>query len=115
MQPAGMTWLNHKLTTHNDGVKIHSPEDRDETIDKTSVEYQSLVGDLIYLADCTRLDLDFIVGNMGSGNHETTYRNWDILKAEIRYVHGTKIWASDKCQKVRGESGGLKRSVILNF
>lgn len=87
---AGLKNSNSRKKLYLDGMKLHGP-DGNEISGNTPVEtYKRLVGDLHYLEDRTCPDLDFIVGKMGSGNHEPTKRHWAMLKITLIYLERTK-------------------------
>lgn len=49
-----------------------------------------LVGDLQYIADCTRSDISYAVGRLVAVLAEPTVRHWTILKATLIYLRKTR-------------------------
>ena len=82
---------NPRSTLYNPGQDIHAPNDEDEFIGSEQAEvYRKAVGELRYLADCTRPDLAFIASKLASTIARPTKRHWGILKLTTRYVQGTR-------------------------
>lgn len=52
-------------------------------------EYRSIIGALIQLAVCTRLDLSFAVCALARHVHIPTARHVSLLKRVLRYLAGT--------------------------
>lgn len=85
-----MTGCNAKQTPYVDGAAHHAPAPDDEYKPGTETKFKQLIGELRYLADCTRLDLSFIVGRLGAAEPQPTARHWQLLKATMRYLAGKR-------------------------
>ncbi|UYV75442.1 hypothetical protein LAZ67_13000282, partial [Cordylochernes scorpioides] len=72
---------NSKLT------KISSIESENEPVKK--VEYQSLIGSLIYLSVSTRPDIAYAVSALGQFSNDPRRQHWNAAKRVLRYLKGT--------------------------
>ncbi|UYV65699.1 hypothetical protein LAZ67_3005177 [Cordylochernes scorpioides] len=72
---------NSKLT------KISSIEGENEPVKK--VEYQSLIGSLIYLSVSTRPDIAYAVSALGQFSNDLRRQHWNAAKRVLRYLKGT--------------------------
>ncbi|UYV67807.1 K02A2.6-like [Cordylochernes scorpioides] len=72
---------NSKLT------KISSIEGENEPVKK--VEYQSLIGSLIYLSVSTRPDIAYAVSALGKFSNDPRRQHWNADKRVLRYLKGT--------------------------
>ncbi|UYV84396.1 hypothetical protein LAZ67_X002013 [Cordylochernes scorpioides] len=72
---------NSKLT------KISSIEGENEPVKK--VEYQSLIGSLIYLSVSTRPDIAYAVSSLGQFSNDPRRQHWNAAKRVLRYLKGT--------------------------
>jgi len=62
------------------GKKILGPE----------IPYLSVIGALMYLANCTRPDIAFAVNLLARHSADPTHRHWTGAKCILRYLNGTK-------------------------
>ena len=53
------------------------------------VPYLSVIGALMYLANCTRLDIVFFVNLLAKYSSAPTQRHWNGIKHILRYLQGT--------------------------
>ncbi|UYV68867.1 hypothetical protein LAZ67_6001370 [Cordylochernes scorpioides] len=72
---------NSKLT------KISSIEGENEPVKK--VEYQSLIGSLIYLSVSTRPDIAYAVSALGQFSNDPRRQHWNAARRVLRYLKGT--------------------------
>ncbi|UYV66792.1 hypothetical protein LAZ67_4002870, partial [Cordylochernes scorpioides] len=72
---------NSKLT------KISSIEGENEPVKR--VEYQSLIGSLIYLSVSTRPDIAYAVSVLGQFSNDPRRQHWNAAKRVLRYLKGT--------------------------
>ncbi len=64
---------------------------KDETLDATyTVLFRRILGQLMYLANCTRPDLSFAVGRLASSMTAPCHEDWDRIKRLLKYINGTK-------------------------
>lgn len=69
------------------------PRDENEEILGPEFPYLSVVGALMYLANCTRPDIAFAVNLLARHSAAPTIRHWAGIKNVFRYLHGTKdLW-----------------------
>ena len=55
----------------------------------SEISYLSVIGALIYLANCTRPDLAFYVNLLARFSSSPTQRHWNGVKQVLRYLRGT--------------------------
>ena len=65
------------------------PKDDDEEILGAEVPYLSVIGALLYLAQCTRPDISFAVNLLARFSSAPTQRHWSGIKTIFRYLKGT--------------------------
>ena len=53
------------------------------------VPYQSVIGILMYVMVCTRLDIDQVVGVLSHYMSSPGRAHWDVVKRVFRYLQGT--------------------------
>lgn len=73
---AGMEQGNPKYKPYLDGVDYHATPDEDEDMSHTAPKFKQLVGDLRYLADCTRPDISYVVGRLERMNKQVIH--WSV-------------------------------------
>lgn len=67
------------------------PIEGDSAIDQPSVQqFESLVGSLQWIAQCTRLDITFAVHRVTRRTHAPTLQDWKLAKKIPQYLSGTK-------------------------
>jgi len=55
-----------------------------------SIPYASVVGSLMYLQNCTRLNISFAIGILGRYQSNPVMDHWKATKKVLRYLQGTK-------------------------
>ena len=65
------------------------PRESDEEILGPEVPYLNAIGALMYLAQCTRLNIAFVVNLLARFSSEPTRRHWNGIKHIFRYLRGT--------------------------
>ena len=65
------------------------PKDEDEELLGTEVPYLSVIGALMYVANCTRPDIAFVVNLLARHSAAPTKRHWTGVKNIFRYLQGT--------------------------
>ena len=55
-----------------------------------SIPYASVVSSLMYLQICTRLDISFTVGMLGTYQSKPGLDHWSTAKKVLRYLQRTK-------------------------
>ncbi|KAM1293900.1 hypothetical protein ACFX2H_013896 [Malus domestica] len=68
---------------------LFHPIEDDEEILESKVPYLSAIDALLYLAQCTRLDISFVVNILARYNKASTRRHWTDVKDIFRYLKGT--------------------------
>ena len=71
----------------NPGSHLVKASSDEEAVDQQS--YQSLVGSLMYLATCTRPDLEYAIGNLARFSSKPNGSHWTAAKRVLRYLRGT--------------------------
>jgi hypothetical protein len=66
------------------------PKDDDEEILGPEFPYLTVIGALMYLANCTRPDISFAVKRLARYNASPTKMHWVGVKNILRYLQGTK-------------------------
>jgi hypothetical protein len=69
---------------------LFRPKDEDEQGLGPEVPYLSAIGALMYLANCTRLDIAFAVNLLARYSAAPTRRHWVGVKTILRYLKGTQ-------------------------
>jgi hypothetical protein len=64
------------------------PKDDEETLG-LEVPYLSAIGALMYLTNCTRLDIAFPINLLARYSSTPTRRHWNGVKYVLRYLRGT--------------------------
>ncbi|UYV83660.1 hypothetical protein LAZ67_23001938 [Cordylochernes scorpioides] len=72
---------NYKVT------KISPIDGENEPVDK--VQYQSLIGSLIYLSVSTRPDIAYTISTLGQFSNDPRRQHWNIAKRVLRYLRKT--------------------------
>jgi hypothetical protein len=65
------------------------PQDEDEELLRTEVPYLSAIKTLMYIANCTRLDIAFAVNLLARHSATPTKCHWTEVKNIFRYLQGT--------------------------
>lgn len=83
---ARMKHCNGPLMPYNHMESLHPSEPNDTHCFDTIEHYPQLVGDLRYLADCQRPDLEYAKDKIGCATQSPTTRQWRAMKAALRYL-----------------------------
>jgi len=70
--------------------KEHSPKTEEERERMRSVPYRQIVGSLMYLANCTRPDIQQALGECARFGADPGEQHWTALKWILRYLNGHK-------------------------
>ncbi|XP_068312446.1 secreted RxLR effector protein 161-like [Pyrus communis] len=65
------------------------PKEDEEEILEPEVPYLRAIGALLYLDQCTRLDISFAVNLLARYSNAPTPRHWNGVKDIFRYLKGT--------------------------
>ncbi|KAM1331597.1 hypothetical protein ACFX2H_043750 [Malus domestica] len=68
---------------------LFRPKEDEEEILKPEVPYLSAIGALLYLAQCTRPDISFVVILLARYINALTRRHWNSVKDIFHYLKGT--------------------------
>lgn len=90
---SGLDQANRKLTPYYDGLGLHGPTNDDVSRPDLLDVFRTVAGDMKYLADWTRPDLEFIFSRLGGATHAPTELHWIILKEAVRYVQEHELQA----------------------
>lgn len=69
----------------------------DEALDIRVHKYATLVGKLMYLANCTRPDIAAAVSHLSRHMSKPTCRHWEQAKRVLRYLKGTMDYSINYC------------------
>lgn len=81
--------LGRHMNYHFD-IQLHPPTENDTPLSEVAETYRQLVGDLHYIVDNTRLDLDYVTGKVGTAKNQPTTRNLHAIKSTISYLIRTQ-------------------------
>ncbi|WIA15726.1 hypothetical protein OEZ85_003590 [Tetradesmus obliquus] len=87
----GMENSNGRLLPMSPGTKLTKDEDR-EPLDTSKYPYATLVGALLYLANCTRPDIAYPVGVLARFMANPRMSHWQAAKGVLRYLAGTSTY-----------------------
>ncbi|KAI3727783.1 hypothetical protein L6452_16403 [Arctium lappa] len=77
--PASTPMIGRSLDIMKDPFR---PKDDDEEVLGAEIPYLSAIGALLYLAQCTRLDIAFSVNLLARFSSEPTQRHWNDINKE---------------------------------
>ena len=69
---------------------MQCPKNDVERKEMESIPYASIVGGMMYVQTCTRLDISFAVGILGRYQSNPDIDHWKAAKKVLRYLQGTK-------------------------
>ncbi|KAI7815493.1 Retrovirus-related Pol polyprotein, partial [Rhyzopertha dominica] len=69
-------------------VQDNDMEDTSESFDETT--YRRAIGQLQYIATCTRPDLSFTINRLSKYSNKPTQKNWQEVKRLMRYLKATQ-------------------------
>ena len=81
---------NGRDTPHAEGYRYHGPDTDDITIPQQKAKYQETLGELRYIADCTRPYITFFVNHISCAAHKPTKRHWAIMKNLLKYLKAAR-------------------------
>uniref|UniRef100_A0A383VEJ4 Integrase catalytic domain-containing protein n=1 Tax=Tetradesmus obliquus TaxID=3088 RepID=A0A383VEJ4_TETOB len=87
----GMENSNGRLLPMSPGTKLTKDEDS-EPLDTSKYPYATLVGALLYLANCTRPDIAYPVGVLARFMANPGMSHWHAAKGVLRYLAGTSTY-----------------------
>ncbi|KAM1105537.1 hypothetical protein ACFX13_002546 [Malus domestica] len=67
-----------------------SPKNNKEKLQMKNIPYSNLVGGLMYIMVCSRLDIAHVVGLVSRYMHNPGNEHWQAAKWILRYLHGTR-------------------------
>lgn len=88
---------NQKLTADM------SPKTPEEIAEMEAVPYREAVGSILYLAQCTRPDISFAIGNVSQFNQNPGKAHWNAVKRIFRYLKGTINYKLTYSQDITSE------------
>ena len=60
-------------------------------------KYAQIIGSLIFLTNCTRLDIAYTVGRLSRYTHNPSIEHWDVISRLLRYLKGTFDYSLSYC------------------
>jgi len=103
----GLTHANPNKLPMPVGVEVQRTG---EDVMENSIQYQELVGRLMYLSSSTRPDIAYAAATLARYMHQPEEKHWRIAKGVIRYLAGTV----DLCLQYDG-SGELEGAVDADY
>ena len=85
-----MTYANGVKTPYAHSTGWHPPTDEDDRIPESAEIYQSILGELRYIADSTRPDIVFAANKLATATKQSTKGHWALLKRLVRYLNNTR-------------------------
>ena len=70
-----------------------SPKETDVYMPNITAVYRQILGELRWIADCTRPDITFAVSKLAVAMMKPTKRHWHLLKYLLRVLKGTINYA----------------------
>jgi hypothetical protein len=55
----------------------------------SQVKYAQIIGSLMFLTNCTRPDIAYVVGRLSRYTHNPSLEHWDAISRLLRYLKGT--------------------------
>lgn len=89
LENSKMKECNPRQTPYNNDEAVLPPHLGDNPTPQHQEKARELVSDLRYLAGSTRPDIGYITGKIGATLTNPTYRHWEELKTELRYLKNT--------------------------
>ena len=83
--------------------------EKNEELLGPEVPYLSAIGALMYLANCTRSNIAFLVNLLSRYSYAPTQRHWNGIKHILRYLKGTSdmglFYSKESKQQMLGYAG----------
>ncbi|KAK9169287.1 hypothetical protein Syun_001427 [Stephania yunnanensis] len=77
------------VRSHEEDMDPFRPHESEEKLIGPKVSYLSAIGALMYLANCTRLNIAFAGNLLTRYSSSPTRRHWNYVKLVFRYLQGT--------------------------
>ena len=84
-----------KRFEHFDCKPVLTPYDPNSQLKKnrersvTQTEYAQIIGSLMYLANCTKLDIAYAIGRLSSYTQSPNQDHWVAIRRVLKYLRGT--------------------------
>ena len=66
---------------------IHLKKNRGSPV--TQFECAKIIGSVMFLMNCTHLDITYAISRLSRYTHNPTYEHWNVLTCLLRYLKGT--------------------------
>lgn len=66
------------------------PSEGDAFLEEKAGQYKKIIGDLRYLANCTRTDLSYVIKRLGAAMANPSTGKWIVMKRVMRYIPATR-------------------------
>ena len=60
-------------------------------------KYAQIISSLMFLTNCTRLDIEYVVGRLSRYTHNPSIEHWDAISRLLRYLNGTFDYGLSYC------------------
>ncbi|KAL6313306.1 hypothetical protein AAG906_018674 [Vitis piasezkii] len=91
-------WNNLRILRkfeHFDCKPVSTPYDPSSQLKKNrehsvaQIEYAQIIGSLMYLMNCTRLDIAYAVGRLSWYTQSPNQDHWTVVRRVLKYLRGT--------------------------
>lgn len=71
-------------------MEYHVPTAAENSLDDIGTKVKQLIGELRYISDSTRPEINYVVCRLGAALSKTSEGQWGILNAKLRYLKCTR-------------------------
>lgn len=81
-----------------DELPVKTPYDPSRHLNKnkgsivSQAEYAKIIGSVMFLMNCTRSDIAYVVSRLSRYTHNPGSEHWTALRHLLRYLKGTMDW-----------------------
>ena len=66
--------------------KVHLVKNRGDNVSQD--KYAQIIGSLMFLTNCTHLDIVYVIGRLSRYTHNPSIEHWDAISKLLRYLKG---------------------------
>ena len=75
--------------------KVHLFKNRGDSVSQD--KYAQIIGILMFMTNCTRPDIAYVVGRLSRYTHNPSIEHWDAISRLLRYLKGTFDYGLSYC------------------
>ena len=75
--------------------KVHLFKNRGDSVSQD--KYAQIIGILMFMTNCTRPDIAYVVGRLSRYTHNPSIEHWDAISRLLRYLKGTCDFGLSYC------------------